>query len=65
MCRYCNKSFPDNIIDHHVNLHLRQSFITCIDCNKNFRSEEAMTRHRCGASDSINLDSDEDEPICL
>ncbi|XP_046673869.1 translation initiation factor IF-2 [Homalodisca vitripennis] len=59
MCNYCNKSFPDDIIDHHVNLHLRQSFFTCIDCNKNFRSEEAMSRHRCGAiQEPINLDPD-------
>lgn len=46
-CRYCHKMFSDDIIDHHVNLHLHQSFFTCIDCNKNFRSEDALEKHRC------------------
>ncbi|XP_054267731.1 uncharacterized protein LOC128989735 isoform X1 [Macrosteles quadrilineatus] len=61
LCVYCNKYFTDDIIDHHTSLHLRQTFHTCLDCNKNFRSEQALERHRCeNNSETINLDDDDE-----
>jgi DNA-directed RNA polymerase subunit RPC12/RpoP len=47
VCQYCNKPFPENIIDHHRKLHFKKRFFSCITCGKNFRTEVGLDHHRC------------------